>query len=61
MLVFAAKNLNIHLTVLVFTFNALHGKKDFLNIIMNALKIITKHLQKYIFLMKKLIRDLTEI
>ena len=29
MLVFAAKNLNIHLTVLVFTFNALHGKKGF--------------------------------
>ena len=61
MLVFAAKNLNIHLTVWVVTFNALHGKKDFLNIIMNALKIITKHLQKDIFLMKKLIRDLTEI
>ena len=40
MLVFTIKNMNIHLTALVVNFIAVLGKKDFLKIIMNTLKII---------------------
>ena len=40
MLVFTIKNMNIHLTALVVNIIAVLGKKDFLKIIMNTLKII---------------------
>ena len=40
MLVFTIKNINIHLTALVVNIIAVLGKKDFLKIIMNTLKII---------------------
>ena len=40
MLVFTIKNMNIHLTALVVNIIAAIGKKDFLKIIMNTLKIM---------------------